>query len=52
MSRVVIDVMLKAEIHDPQGDAITESAHRLGYGDVLSVRQGKRFEVEISGPAD
>ena len=52
VSRVVIDVMLKPEIHDPQGDAITESAHRLGYGDVLSVRQGKRFEVEISGPAD
>jgi len=52
VSRVVIDVMLKPEIHDPQGDAITESAHRLGYGDVLSVRQGKRFEVEISGPSD
>jgi phosphoribosylformylglycinamidine synthase len=44
--------MLKPEIHDPQGDAITDSAHRLGYGQVLSVRQGKRFEVEISGPAD
>jgi phosphoribosylformylglycinamidine synthase len=44
--------MLKPEIHDPQGDAIVDSAHRLGYGRVLSVRQGKRFEVEISGPAD
>ena len=52
MARVVIDVMLKPEIHDPQGDAITDSAHRLGYGQVLGVRQGKRFEVEISGPAD
>ena len=26
MARVVIDVMLKPEIHDPQGDAIAESA--------------------------
>ena len=52
VARVFIDVMLKPEIHDPQGDAIAESAHRLGYGDVLSVRQGKRFEVEIGGPAD
>ena len=52
MARVIIDVMLKPEIHDPQGDAIADSAHRLGYGRVLSVRQGKRFEVEISGPAD
>ena len=42
--------MLKPEIHDPQGDAIAESAHRLGYSGVVSVRQGKRFEVEISGP--
>ena len=52
VARVFIDVMLKPEIHDPQGDAIAESAHRLGYGGVLSVRQGKRFEVEIGGPAD
>ena len=51
MARVVIDVMLKPEIHDPQGDAIADSAHRLGFGQVLSVRQGKRFEVEIDGPA-
>jgi phosphoribosylformylglycinamidine synthase subunit PurS len=52
VARVVIDVMLKPEIHDPQGDAIADSAHRLGYGQVRSVRQGKRFEVEIDGAAD
>ena len=52
MARVVVDVMLKPEIHDPQGEAIADSCHRLGYGQVLGVRQGKRFEVEISGPAD
>ena len=52
MARVVIDVMLKPEIHDPQGDAVADSARRLGYGEILGVRQGKRFEVEIDGPAD
>ena len=52
MARVVIDVMLKAEIHDPQGDAIADSAQRLGYGEIRSARQGKRFEVEIDGDAD
>ena len=52
MARVVIDVMLKPEIHDPQGDAIADSAQRLGYPDIRGVRQGKRFEVEIEGPAD
>jgi len=52
VARVVIDVMLKAEIHDPQGDAIADSAHRLGYREIRRARQGKRFEVEIDGPAD
>jgi phosphoribosylformylglycinamidine synthase PurS subunit len=52
VARVVIDVMLKPEIHDPQGDAIADSAQRLGFAGVRSVRQGKRFEVELDGPAD
>ena len=44
--------MLKPEIHDPQGEAIASACRRLGFGQVLGVRQGKRFEVEISGLAD
>ncbi len=46
--------MLKPEIHDPQGEAIAGACHRLGFGQVLSVRQGKRFEIELAGdgPAD
>ena len=49
---MIVEVMLKPEIHDPQGDAIVSACHRLGFGQVLSVRQGKRFEVELEGPAD
>ena len=52
MARVIVDVMLKPEIHDPQGEAIASAARRLGFGQVGPVRQGKRFEVEIDGPAD
>jgi phosphoribosylformylglycinamidine synthase subunit PurS len=52
VARIVVDVMLRKEIHDPQGEAIASAAHRLGFAQVLSVRQGKRFEVELSGPAD
>ena len=52
MARVVVEVMLKPEIHDPQGEAIASACQRLGFGQVLGVRQGKRFEVEISGLAD
>ena len=49
---MIVEVMLKPEIHDPQGDAIASACHRLGFGQVLGVRQGKRFEVELDGPAD
>jgi phosphoribosylformylglycinamidine synthase len=47
VARVVVDVMLKPEILDPQGQAVTRAAARLGYDSVAAVRQGKRFEVEV-----
>jgi phosphoribosylformylglycinamidine synthase PurS subunit len=50
--RMIVEVMLKPEIHDPQGEAIASACHRLGFGQVLGVRQGKRFEVEVEGPVD
>jgi phosphoribosylformylglycinamidine synthase PurS subunit len=43
--------MLKPEIHDPQGDAIASACRRLGFSQVASVRQGKRFEIELTEPA-
>jgi phosphoribosylformylglycinamidine synthase len=49
---MIVEVMLKPEIHDPQGEAIASACHRLGFGQVLGVRQGKRFEVEVDGPVD
>ena len=52
MAKIVVDVMLKAEIRDPQGEAIVGAARRLGFTDVRSVRQGKRFEVEIDDSDD
>lgn len=47
MVKVVVDVMLKPEILDPQGQAIQRALPSLGFDTVASVRQGKRFEVEI-----
>ena len=52
MARMIVEVMLKPGIHDPQGDAIASACHRLGFGQVVGVRQGKRFEVEVEGLAD
>lgn len=52
MARVVVDVMLKPEILDPQGQAVHGALTRLGFTGVSSVRQGKRFEIELDGDLD
>ncbi len=49
MARVVVDVMLKPEILDPQGKAVQGALPRLGFEGVTDVRQGKRFELEVDG---
>jgi phosphoribosylformylglycinamidine synthase PurS subunit len=45
--RVVVTVMPKAEILDPQGQAIVGALGRLGHRGVSDVRQGKRFELQV-----
>ncbi len=52
MARVVVHVMPKAEILDPQGQAIVGALGRLGYPGVSDVRQGKRFELEVDDSID
>ena len=52
MARVVVDVMLKPEILDPQGQAVQGALARLGHSGVTSVRQGKRFEIELESAPD
>jgi phosphoribosylformylglycinamidine synthase subunit PurS len=49
VARVVVDVMLKPEILDPQGKAVHGALPRLGFDGVIDVRQGKRFEIEFEG---
>jgi len=39
--------MPKAEILDPQGQAIVGALGRLGHPGISQVRQGKRFELEV-----
>jgi phosphoribosylformylglycinamidine synthase len=47
VARVVVDVVLKPEILDPQGQAIVGALGRLGIHGVSDVRQGKHFELEV-----
>jgi phosphoribosylformylglycinamidine synthase len=52
---VIVDVVLKPEILDPQGQAIARALPRLGFAGVHDVRQGKHFELEVDdavGDAD
>ncbi len=49
MGRVVVEVMPKPEILDPQGKAVVGALPRLGFTQFTSVRQGKRFELEVDG---
>lgn len=52
MARVVVHVMPKAEILDPQGQAIVGALGRLGHLGISDVRQGKRFELEVDDTVD
>jgi len=52
VARVVVDVMLKPEILDPQGQAVAGALPRLGVSGVASVRVGKRIEIEFAGAPD
>ncbi len=47
MSRVFVDVMLKPEILDPQGQAIAKALPQLGISGVRDVRAGKHFVLEV-----
>lgn len=49
MGHVVVDVMLKSEILDPQGQAVAGALPRLGFEQFTDVRQGKRFVLTVDG---
>jgi phosphoribosylformylglycinamidine synthase subunit PurS len=52
VARVVVDVMPKPEILDPQGQAVANALPRLGFDGVDGVRQGKHFELEVDDSVD
>jgi len=52
VARVVVDVMLKPEILDPQGQAVANALPSLGVEGVSAVRIGKRIEIEFTGEPD
>ena len=49
MPRVAVDVMLKREILDPQGQAVERALPALGFDGVSDVRVGKHVELVVEG---
>ena len=52
MPTIVVDVMPKAELLDPQGKAVAGALNRLGIDGCAGVRIGKRFELTVEGEVD
>lgn len=52
MPTIVVDVMPKAELLDPQGKAVAGALARTGRAGFSGVRIGKRFELTVDGPVD
>jgi phosphoribosylformylglycinamidine synthase subunit PurS len=50
MTQVVVTVMPRAGVLDPQGQAVRGALGQLGFAGVGEVRIGKRIELEIDGP--
>ncbi|MEH3089658.1 MAG: phosphoribosylformylglycinamidine synthase subunit PurS [Microbacterium arborescens] len=52
MPTIVVDVMPKAELLDPQGKAVSGALARLGVDGFSDVRIGKRFELTVERADD
>ena len=52
MPTIVVEVMPKAELLDPQGKAVAGALARLGKTRFSAVRIGKRFELTVDGSVD
>lgn len=52
MPRVHIDVMLRDEILDPQGQAVERALPALGYVGVDAVRIGRHIELDLADDTD
>ncbi len=40
-------VTLKKEVLDPQGKVVNQTLKNMGYNNIISVRQGKYFEIQL-----
>tara|TARA_B000000460_G_scaffold98439_1_gene68865 strand:+ start:202 stop:441 length:240 start_codon:yes stop_codon:yes gene_type:complete len=46
--KISTTVTLKKDVLDPQGKVVSQTLKNMGYDNVVSVRQGKYFEIELN----
>ena len=46
--KISATVTLKKDVLDPQGKVINQTLKNMGYDNIVSVRQGKYFEIELN----
>jgi phosphoribosylformylglycinamidine synthase PurS subunit len=45
--KISATVTLKKDVLDPQGKVVTQTLKNMGYDNIVSIRQGKYFEIDI-----
>ena len=45
--KISATVTLKKEVLDPQGKVVSQTLRNMGYKNIVNVRQGKYFDIEL-----
>ena len=45
--KISATVTLKKDVLDPQGKVVSQTLKNMGYKNIINVRQGKHFDIEI-----
>tara|TARA_B110000438_G_scaffold276128_1_gene297625 strand:- start:2745 stop:2984 length:240 start_codon:yes stop_codon:yes gene_type:complete len=46
--KISATVTLKKDVLDPQGKVVSQTLKNMGYENIVSIRQGKYFEIELN----
>ena len=46
--KISVTVTLKKDVLDPQGKVVSKTLKNMGYDNIVNVRQGKYFEIELN----
>ena len=45
--KISATVTLKKDVLDPQGKVVSQTLKNMGYKNIINVRQGKHFDIEL-----